>query len=194
MLWLCLVGVLAYGPNNAQGTTVRDPSFAEMVEEADAILQGEVVEVSVYAEDYRGRAVIRTKVSLRIETSLGKAVEGEQLELRFLGGELNGRALHVDGMPKFREGERVILFVKGNYRAVCPLVGWSNGRFKILRDEDSGVDYVARNNGETVRAFAGIAPALSANGTVVAQANDRTSLAEFTAAIAREQQRKARDE
>lgn len=194
MFGLCLIGVLAYGPNTAQGTTVRDPSFAEMVEEADAIIQGEVIAISVYAEDYRGRAVIRTKVSMRIETSMGETVEGEQLELRFLGGEMDGRALHVDGMPKFREGERVVLFVKGNNRTVCPLVGWSNGRFKIFRDEDSGVDYVVRNNGETVRAFAGIAPRRNATGTVVAQANDRTPLAEFTAAIVREQQRKARDE
>lgn len=192
--WFCLVVLMVLVPDTVQGTTVRSPSFAEMVKEADAILQGEVVKVSNYTEDYRGRPVIRTKISLRIEESMGEAVEGEQVELRFLGGEINGRALIVDGMPKFRQGERVVLFVKGNNRTVCPLVGWNYGRFKINRDVDSGVDYVTRDSGEAVRKFAGITPTLSSDGEAAARADSRASLADFAAAIDREQQRKGRDE
>jgi len=194
MPWFYLVGLLVFFPDVVRATTVRSPSFSEMVQDADAILQGEVVKVSVYTEDYRGRPVIRTKVSLRIEASMGKAVKGEHLDLRFLGGEMNGRALRVDGMPKFHQGERVVLFVKGNNRTVCPLVGWNYGRFEIHRDAGSGIDYITRHSGEAVREFAGISPALGSAGDAVARANLRTSLADFAAAIDREQQRNGRNE
>ena len=190
-----LVGLMLLAPVMARATTVRVHSFSEMVIAADSIVQGEITAVRFYTEDYQGREVIRTKVTVRVEESLGGGIESEELELRFLGGEKNGRMLRVSGMPKFRKGERVVLFVKGNNRVVCPLVGWTSGRFSIQRDADSGVDYVTRAEGENVRTFAKISPRLHPSGEVVTQSSQGATLAEFVAAIERElEQPGGRDE
>jgi hypothetical protein len=37
-------------------------------------------------------------------------------------------------MPQFEIGEKNILFLKGNERRMCPLLGWNQGRFIVVKD------------------------------------------------------------
>ena len=57
--------------------------------------------------------------------------------------------MEVVGMPTFREGQRSVLFVSPEVRAVSPLVGFYHGRLRIERDA-SGVDRVRTHDGRSL--------------------------------------------
>jgi hypothetical protein len=67
--------------------------------------------------------------------------------LQFLGGTMGEISLSVSEMPKFKEGERTVLFVEGNGTAACPVVGFFHGRFSLKRDS-SGRETVLKHDGE----------------------------------------------
>jgi hypothetical protein len=49
--------------------------------------------------------------------------------------------MEVAGMPEFLEGQRSVLFVSSQVKAISPLVGFSHGRMRIEKDP-YGVDRV----------------------------------------------------
>ena len=144
-LLLCALAILA---PLARATSVIPPSFPELVSEADAIYRGRVSAVQakrVERPDGNG-SVIKTFVTFAIEKALKGAAQPEVV-LEFLGGVLGDERLEVSGMPKFALGDREILFVQKNGVQFCPLVALMHGRYRVLRDESAGRDYVARDNG-----------------------------------------------
>jgi hypothetical protein len=71
-----------------------------------------------------------------------------EITLRLDGGELgNGKVLVVHGIPEFFEGQKVVLFVKGNGRSICPLVGWEQGMLRVAQDEKTGQEIVLTSQG-----------------------------------------------
>jgi hypothetical protein len=50
-------------------------------------------------------------------------------------------------MPKFKVGEREVVFVQKNGIQFCPLVAMMHGRYHVNRDEAAGRDFIARDNG-----------------------------------------------
>jgi hypothetical protein len=133
------------------GTTIDAPDFAGLVNRADDIVHARVVQVSSFKDDYRGRPLVRTEVTFEVEESLMGVVNESALTLRFLGGRVEDLVMQVDGMPTFRRGEEVVLFVQGQGRQVCPLVGWGHGKLLIQRDAVDGPSRVLRINGEPLR-------------------------------------------
>jgi hypothetical protein len=59
--------------------------------------------------------------------------------------------MEVTDSPKFKVGDRDILFVEHNGEQFVPLVGINHGRFHIQRDEQTGGDIVTNGEGEPVR-------------------------------------------
>jgi hypothetical protein len=132
----------------ARGTSVVPPTFSELVAEADAIYRGRVMSIQprrVARADGDG-SVIKTFVTFRVERVLKGPLQKE-VTLEFLGGTLGDEKLEVTGMPKFNLGAREIVFVQKNGVQFCPLVALTHGRYRVLRDEATAREHIARDNG-----------------------------------------------
>ena len=139
--------LLLLGSGYLHATTVVAPSFPELVAEADTIVRARVVEVrAAWADTPQGR-IIKTFVTFAVEKQLKGRGAGAQLTLSFLGGDLDGESMRVEGMPRFTAGQREILFVSGNGTRFCPLVAMMHGRYHVLTDPATSRDYIARNDG-----------------------------------------------
>ena len=131
-----------------RATSVIPPSFAELVSEADAIYRGRVTAVQarrVERPDGEG-SVIKTFVTIAVERVL-KGAEQREVTLEFLGGTVGDESMTVSGMPKFNLGAREIVFVQKNGVQFCPLVALAHGRYRVLRDEATAREHIARDNG-----------------------------------------------
>ncbi|MBS0657272.1 MAG: hypothetical protein JSR82_03370 [Verrucomicrobia bacterium] len=123
--------------------------FDRLVRVADEIVLGEIVSAHPEAFEEEGRRLVRTVVEVKVVDRLKGAGE-TRLVLRFLGGRVDGRGLTIPGMPQFRAGTTEVLFIAGNGRAICPLVGLHAGRYQV--ESRDGKPHVYRHDGEPLRA------------------------------------------
>lgn len=139
----------------ARAVSVVPPTLEELVSEADVVVRGIVTEVrGVEFDSPQGRG-IRTIVTLRVERTL-KGSAGETVTLLQLGGTVRGRTLRVAGLPQFKPGDRQIVFVAGNGRMICPVIGGVFGRFFVRVDAATGRDQIFRNDGAPLVSIADI--------------------------------------
>lgn len=136
---LVAAGALLTTLSPVQAATIDPVSPRELVEDAQLILQGVVTDVAYKNSEATtpGEARIpHTFVTFAIEqTFKGSAAKGGHITLRFEGGpDGTGRAMLVPGMPMFDIGDRDILFVSHNRNLPCPLVGWEQGRFRVINN------------------------------------------------------------
>jgi hypothetical protein len=128
-------------------TTIRPPAFAELVEEADEVVRARVVELKSYFLEEEGQRLIETAVELEV-TAREKGRPAQRVTLRLLGGQVGDETLQVDAMPELQVGDDVILFIDGNGRRICPLVGWGHGVYQVRHDNSTGREFLERVNGE----------------------------------------------
>lgn len=141
---------------NARATTVIPPTFEEMVDRADLVFVGNAVSSRSEWRTVGTNKVIFTLVEFETQEVLkGKA--DKSVRLQFLGGTVGEVTLDVTGVPKFKAGERVILFVEKNGVQFCPLVGVFHGKFTMHKEEKSGRDIVLKHDGKPLRDVAEIA-------------------------------------
>lgn len=134
----------------ARGTTVIPPTFEEMVDRADLVFEGRVVNVRSEWSYVQIQPTIYTWVEFEVQEVL-KGSAKSVTTLQFLGGTVGDVTLEVAGVPKFSRGERVLLFVEGNGVQFCPIVGVFHGNFGIRRDGKTGREVVAMHNGKPLR-------------------------------------------
>ena len=116
---------------SAAATTIQKFTFEEMVELSELILEGGVISV----DPFTSGELVYTRVLLEIHDVLKGDDPGEYLELDFLGGELDGKAIRVSGQDIPFEGEKGFYFIENTSNdSVNPLLGWSQGHFKIVTD------------------------------------------------------------
>lgn len=137
----------------ASPSIVLPVGFDELVARAELVFVGQVVDRrSVYLSG-PDRPIV-TDVTFDVLRVL-KGSSGLRTKLTFLGGTVGGETLVIDGMPQFQIGERDILFV-GDRTAASPLVGFWQGRYRVVRDPVTGHDLVRTNSGGVV--FNGLVP------------------------------------
>lgn len=157
--WLslfCLVG-LFLGAHTVSSTTLIPLSFEEIVTQAERVFLGEVASRrSDWDVGPHGRSIF-TLVTFKVERVL-KGQIGSEVQLRFRGGTIGRLSMRVAGMPEFKVGDRDVLFVSAERNTVSPLVGFSYGRFQVVRDPVSRIEHVRGPDGAP---FVG-APATSA--------------------------------
>jgi hypothetical protein len=142
LLFLLVLGLAPL----VRATSVIPPSFPELVAEADSIYRARVTAIEprrVAGAD--GTSVIKTFVTFAVERVL-KGTDKPEVVLEFLGGTIGDETLTVSGVPTFNLGDREIVFVQKNGLQFCPLVGVMHGRYRVLRDESTKRDFVARDN------------------------------------------------
>jgi hypothetical protein len=134
-------------PHSAPAMTVVDRDFADLVAHAEQIVVGTVTAIEA-GENERGGPM--TFISFNDLTVL-KGDVAPPFVLQIHGGlTRDGVLMHVPDLPTFRVGERAVLFVRGNGRDFCPLVGIWQGRFEVRHDPDLGIDVVERHDGTVV--------------------------------------------
>jgi hypothetical protein len=131
-------------------TTVIPPTFEQLVKQADFIFQGTVTDFRSVWEGEGGQRHIETFVTFKVEDNM-KGDAGASYTIRMLGGTVGDETMEVTDAPKFKVGDRDILFVEHNYDQFVPLVGIGHGRFHVQRDEQTGRDIIVNAEGEAVR-------------------------------------------
>jgi hypothetical protein len=77
------------------------------------------------------------------ETWKGSASEG--VKVRLLGGTVGSLTSTVSGVPRFRAGEEVILFLEPTARGDFTVVSWQQGTFRVGRNPRSGAEIVTQD-------------------------------------------------
>ena len=154
---VALLGLLCVflPPRVASSTIVIAPSFDELVARAQSIFVGQVIDrQSIWESSPQGRAIV-TQVTFKVD-DVWKGSVGPITRLEFLGGTIGEVSLDVSGVPAFAPGQRDVLFVTADARAISPLVGLMYGRLRIERDTVSGVDRIRAFDGRSVGSLADI--------------------------------------
>jgi hypothetical protein len=126
-------------------TTVIPPSFNELVNEAEIIFQGTVTSVHHQWVGEGAQRHIVSYVTFKVEESL-KGNPGKEITLRMFGGTVDGQTMQASDAPKFKVGDRDVLFVEHNGTQFIPLVGIMYGRYRVQRDEN-GRDMILTDKG-----------------------------------------------
>jgi hypothetical protein len=66
--------------------------------------------------------------------------------VRMIGGSVGHVHSRVDGVPVFRSGEEVYLFLWGRYGEPYRVLGWSQGTFRIARNAVTGIETVTQDS------------------------------------------------
>src|SRR4051794_25527304 len=85
------------------------PPDRELIHRADAIVIGSALTSYARATDAGG---IETVTPLSVDEVVKGRVADTTIDVVEPGGVLNGRAMVIAGVPRFREGTRLLLFLK----------------------------------------------------------------------------------
>ncbi len=109
-------------------------SPAELVTQADSMIQGRVVDLASFWSE-SGRLIV-TEATIEVEeTLIGDAPS--TVTVRTFGGEVGDIKVEAPGFPTFEKGERVLLFLKaepadGSLR----VLGYRQGQFRLVTRRD----------------------------------------------------------
>src|SRR2546423_1928868 len=174
---LILLSLISFALPAARATTVIPPTFDELVTKAETIFEGTVTGLkSEWTGEGSNRHIV-TYVTFKIEDPI-KGSTGSDYTLRMFGGTVDGHTMEVSDAPRFKVGDRDILFVEHNGTQFIPLVGIMHGRFHIQPDETGTNEKIAKDNGAPVTNVARLGQDETAAGT-----GKPLSKAEFKAAI-----------
>lgn len=139
----------------ARATTVIPPSFDELVAQAELIFQGTVTGVQSQWVGEGGQRHIVSYVTVQVEDPI-KGNPGKTYTMQMLGGTVGDETMEVSDSPKFKAGDRDILFVEHNGTQFIPLVGIMHGRFRLEKDSATGADIVKSDKGRAVTDLAAL--------------------------------------
>lgn len=142
VLWLlgCLF-VLACG-QAALASTAIIPRDDEMVVESRAIVTGQVIGLSTAVDPTTNR--VYTYIRLEVNTVLKGAITEREIVLKELGGETADLGTMIFGMPRFEQGQRVLLYLNTWPDGALRVHQGFLGKFNINVDASTGRLFVER--------------------------------------------------
>jgi hypothetical protein len=143
VLALAAAGVLAPAP--ARATVLVALDFERLAVEADRVVVGDVT--GLRARWSADGAIIETVVDVAVAIEVTNASGGATVRIVQPGGRIGDRGLYVSGMPGFRVGERVLLFLRardpeGDGTPCFSVLGMAQGKFLVLPRAGGGWDAV----------------------------------------------------
>jgi hypothetical protein len=146
---LIFVSCLLLALPAARATTVIPPTFDQLVTNAEMIFEGTVTLMrSEWTGEGSDRHIV-TYVTFKIHDPI-KGAPGDTCTIRMFGGTVDGHTIEVTDAPRFKIGDRDILFVEHNGTQFIPLVGIMHGRFHVQLDSNGANEKIAKDNGATV--------------------------------------------
>lgn len=131
MLKISLFLALFVQVSLSSATTVFYQGMDDLVSGSDDVVTGVIKRIKSKLE---GDGLIYTTMELKPAYVIGEYGLEEQskpIKVRFLGGEVEGMAAEVHGMPKFSEGDEVVLFLTANGVSPIPFRGFYQGVFSV---------------------------------------------------------------
>ena len=161
----------------ARATTVIPPTFDELVTQAEMIFEGTVTGTrSEWTGEGANRHIV-TYVTFKIDDAIKGAV-GAEYTIRMFGGTVGDQTIEVTDAPKFKMGDRDILFVEHNGSQFIPLVGIMHGRFHVQADASGTNEKITKDSGAAMANVAKLG-----QDEVAAATGAAMSKADFKAAI-----------
>ena len=183
---LVFLSVISLAMSLARATTVIPPTFDELVSQAEVIFEGTVTgSRSEWTGEGANRHIV-TYVTFKVEDTI-KGTAGAEYTIRMFGGTVGDQTIEVTDAPKFKTGDRDILFVEHNGSQFIPLVGIMHGRFHVQTDASGKNEKITKDSGAALANVAklGQDEVAAANGTAISKADFkaaiRQKLAEKTA-------------
>jgi hypothetical protein len=116
----------------AGASTFLAMSWEELVEKADSVVAGRVVEVESYWN--REGTVILTEAVIEVETSvLGNAPS--VVRVRTFGGQVGDYKIVAHGFPTFERNEKLLLFLEPAQDGFHKVLGYQQGELRLRTDE-----------------------------------------------------------
>jgi hypothetical protein len=153
---VAFAAVALLGANLATATTVQKFTLSDLAKKSESIVLARVEDQSSRWDD--NHKEIYTFITLHVLEPV-KGAKGETtITLRQLGGSVDNLISVVPGMPTFRKGEEVVLFLSPKDGAGYPWVmGLQQGKYTVVTDAN-GIKHV-RNDVDGLKT-------LAPNGTV----------------------------
>jgi hypothetical protein len=126
-----------------RATTIEKLSLEEMTYLAQRIVRARCISNS----SFWAEGEIWTSTSLEVLETL-KGPSTNRIEVRLLGGTVGGLDASVSGVPRFRQGDEVILFLEPTRHGDLTVVSWQQGTMRILYDSRTGVRVVTQDSAE----------------------------------------------
>jgi len=140
-LWVLLLIGLALITTVAKSTTYSGLSFTDLAQQSTAIARLRCL--SSESKWQNGEIWTETRFEV-IESNKGTLPR--MLGVQMIGGLVGPLHSRVDGVPVFRTGEEVYLFLwvapDGGYR----VLGWQQGTFRIHRGDPDGAEQVTQDS------------------------------------------------
>jgi hypothetical protein len=124
----------------AAGTTLARMSLAEMAQAAPVIVRARCLANSAGWE----AGEIWTLTSFEVE-EVWRGSAPARITVRLLGGRAGNLTSSVSGVPRFRAGEDVVLFLEPTARGDFSVVSWEQGTFRIRREIAAGRESVTQD-------------------------------------------------
>jgi hypothetical protein len=138
---LCCAATLMSGPLAARATTLLRMSLAQMSQTANLIVRAQCTGGRT---EWDG-GEIWTLTTFRAEEIWRGAMAAPQFRVRLIGGRAGNFTSSVSGVPRFRPGEEVVLFLEKTGRGDFTVVSWEQGTFRIGRDGATGAENVTQD-------------------------------------------------
>jgi hypothetical protein len=134
-------------PAPSPATTLLKLSIEKMSVEADAVITGEVTGVqSAWRSD---QTTIDTTTTVKVAECIAGPCTDE-MKLMHRGGTVGDNALYIPGMPQFKQGQNVLLFLRKDpegRQGVWAVFGMCQGMFVIEKDAKDGKLYAQQQGG-----------------------------------------------
>ena len=132
---VAFAGFALLGASLASATTVQKFSRHDLSKKSDSIVMAKVTDV--YSTQDAVSKEIYTYINLNVLESV-KGAKGEKtITIRQLGGSVGNLISVVPGMPGFKTGEEVVVFLSVRDREGYPWVmGLQQGKYSVVTDEN----------------------------------------------------------
>jgi hypothetical protein len=143
-LWICFLAGLALLAVTAaltSGTTLANLRFEDLVQQSSAVARLRCIGSEFQWE--RGELWTETRFEV---VERNKGLLAGLINVRTIGGSSGHLHSHVDGVPVFRAGEEVYLFLWERPGEPYRVLGWAQGTFRVSRDDQSGAETVTQDS------------------------------------------------
>jgi hypothetical protein len=140
ILWMTLAAALCLALS-AESTTIVKMDLDELTSAAQLVARGRCVA----SEARLDGGYIWTFSTFEVTETL-KGNVSRQITVRLLGGKVGHMKSTVDGVPQFRPGEDVFLFLEPTRAGDLSVTSWVQGTFRVRRDAQTGAESVTQDS------------------------------------------------
>ena len=141
-LWtLFIIGLIWLAAVAGQSTTLARLSFDALAQRATAIARVRCLSSTTLWRN----GEIWTETEFEVLDQSKGALPGI-FRISLPGGKVGHLQSRVDGLPAFRSGEEVYLFLWKGSGGENSVLGWTQGTFRIARDPQTGLERVTQDS------------------------------------------------